>query len=93
LESVKVSSLPHPFHFGYFTVVVQAGRDEQKRKFEFGRKRVGGSKTNIEKRKTKNFSMTRVKALTKLRRSGSQKRSVKKKHLSKIKSQRMNKHH
>jgi len=72
---------------------VKAGRDEQRRKFEFGRKRVGGSKTNIEKRKTKNFGMTRVKALTKLRRSGSQKRLVKKKHLSKIKSQRMNKHH
>ena len=72
---------------------VKAGRDEAKRKFEFGRKRVGGSKTNDEKRKTKNFAMVRAKALTKLRRSGSQKLRVKKKHLSKLKSQRMNKHH
>jgi len=71
---------------------VKEGREEQKRKFEFGRKRVGGSTTNIEKIKNKNFGMLRAKAMRKLFRSGGQKLKVRTAHIAKLKSQRMDKH-
>src|SRR3546814_14423646 len=51
------------------------------KKWEYGRKRKGGSRTNIEKKKTKNYNMMRAKALSKQRRSAKDKHTVMKRHL------------
>eukprot|EP01128_Nolandella_sp_AFSM9_P009391 TRINITY_DN5997_c0_g1_i1.p1 TRINITY_DN5997_c0_g1~~TRINITY_DN5997_c0_g1_i1.p1 ORF type:complete len:729 (-),score=208.58 TRINITY_DN5997_c0_g1_i1:182-2338(-) len=70
---------------------VLAGREEHKRKFEFGRKRVGGSRTNREKTKNKPYAMMRQKAMSKLTRSSGQKNKVKAAHVEKAKQQRLKK--
>eukprot|EP01125_Pyxidicula_operculata_P001163 TRINITY_DN11113_c0_g1_i1.p1 TRINITY_DN11113_c0_g1~~TRINITY_DN11113_c0_g1_i1.p1 ORF type:complete len:781 (-),score=305.58 TRINITY_DN11113_c0_g1_i1:26-2368(-) len=67
---------------------IKAGREE--RKYIHGRKRVGGSKTNIEKRKNKPFAMLKHKAKKKLQRSSKQQRNVKSKHLKLIHRQKLN---
>jgi len=68
---------------------------EMKRGYTYGKKKAekGASTTNIEKRKSKPYSMVRHKALRKLRRSAGLKRKIKSQHVQKLASQKLDHKH
>jgi len=72
---------------------LQEEKANDKKRFKHGMKRVGGSSTNIEKRKFKPYSMVRLKALERQRkRSANKKLRIREKHIQKLASQKLDHH-